>query len=260
MHKKSKGIKLFILGLTLGVLMSIGVTAFANSVISSAVFNNNKVIFNGTELDLDMQLISVTLDGQTNVINYMPVRAILEGMGYTVGWDSVNNAVLVNSGQATVVPEQPTVQSTSVQDLMFDNTNPGATTTGASGGGSAAASATFIPGNIVYRGGPSSRFAMTSHNLSGRFNTFTAQISHVAHSRTSDITFTFIGDGRTLETISRTAGQPLPYDISVDVTGVNVFVIEANFIDNSFGPSNARNDNSNPIGIQTTGSSGIKCN
>ena len=100
MLKKLKNTRLFIAGLLVGVLLAAGTTVIANTVISSATFNANRVIFDGQVLELNMPLISVVLEGQTDIINYMPVRAVLEAMGYEVDWDGPNNAVLV-----TTVPE-----------------------------------------------------------------------------------------------------------------------------------------------------------
>lgn len=88
-------IKGFIIGLLMGTLGM--VTVFAASGIKSAEFNDNKVIYNGKALDLtNAQMISVIKDGEENISNYMPVRAILEQMGYTISWDSTNNSVVIN--------------------------------------------------------------------------------------------------------------------------------------------------------------------
>ncbi len=89
------GIKGFIVGLFVSV---VGVaTAFASGGIRTAEFNSNKVIFNGKQLDLSsQQLISVVKDGESSVSNYMPVRAVLEQMGYNVGWDSPTNSITIS--------------------------------------------------------------------------------------------------------------------------------------------------------------------
>lgn len=41
-------------------------------------------------------MVSIVKDGENDASNYMPVRAVLEGMGYSVAWDSSKNAVIVN--------------------------------------------------------------------------------------------------------------------------------------------------------------------
>jgi len=92
--RKLKNVKMLLAGLVIGILLA-GTTVFAAGAIGSATFNNTSVVFNGQQLDLAMPLISVVLEGETNASNYMPVRAVLEAMGYDVDWDGANNAVLV---------------------------------------------------------------------------------------------------------------------------------------------------------------------
>lgn len=71
----------------------IGTTFAAGSGIQSAVFNTTKVALDGTLIPLKSALISVTLDGQNNSSNYMPLRELLETLGYTVEWDGTANTV-----------------------------------------------------------------------------------------------------------------------------------------------------------------------
>lgn len=78
---------------------SIGITTvFGAGGIKSALFNTNKVILDGKILNLNgQQMISVVKDGERNASNYMPVRGVLEAMGYKVDWDSSRSAVVVSS-------------------------------------------------------------------------------------------------------------------------------------------------------------------
>lgn len=106
--KKLKNIKSFTLGLVVGLLIATGATVFATTAIRSAVFNDTIVIFNGEELDLPMPLISVITEANPyGVSNYMPVRAVLEAMGYVVDWDGERNAVIVNSLEDLTQETQP---------------------------------------------------------------------------------------------------------------------------------------------------------
>jgi len=76
--------------------------------IQSAQYNQNKVIFNGQTLDLSGQpMISVQEEGVSGIYNYMPVRAVLEQMGYAVAWDGVNYAVLVTTPVAAAPTSFP---------------------------------------------------------------------------------------------------------------------------------------------------------
>ena len=73
--------------------------ACASSSVKSAEFNANKVIYNGVELDLSEQpMISVVKEDEVYFSNYMPLRAVLEKMGYTVDWDDENSTVIVADG------------------------------------------------------------------------------------------------------------------------------------------------------------------
>lgn len=106
--KRLKSAKMFVVGF-LACLLLVGTTVIAANAITSATFNANRVIFNGQELNLDMPLVSiVTADNPGFFSNYMPVRAVLEAMGYAVDWDSINNAVIVTNQQ---VPPQDQVQT-----------------------------------------------------------------------------------------------------------------------------------------------------
>jgi len=99
--KKLKRIGTLATGIIIGIVLSVATTVFAAGVIKSAVYNSNKVIFDGEELELAMPLISVTEEETPNSFsNYMPVRAVLEAMGYTVGWDGDTNSVTVSSNVA----------------------------------------------------------------------------------------------------------------------------------------------------------------
>ena len=94
------GIKGFIAGLLIGAL---GITsAFAAGGIKSAEYNANRILFNGKELDLKgRQLISIIGDDEVDTRNYMPVRGVLEALGYTVDWDETTNTVIVTASEKT---------------------------------------------------------------------------------------------------------------------------------------------------------------
>lgn len=88
--------KSFIIGIIVGTI-SVS-TVFASGGIKLASFNTNKVIFNDVELDLkESQMISIVKDGEENASNYMPVRAVLEQMGYNVEWDGEKGAVIIST-------------------------------------------------------------------------------------------------------------------------------------------------------------------
>lgn len=94
-------IKALVIGLLIGAM---GVTAaFAAGGIKSAEFNANSVSYNGTNLDLSAApMISVVKDGEEYFSNYMPVRAVLEQLGFTVDWDDATGTVLISDGNSNV--------------------------------------------------------------------------------------------------------------------------------------------------------------
>lgn len=95
--KKTRNARMFVMGLLAGLLILAGSAVFAANIISSAEFNETRVIFDDEILELPMPMVSVILEGGGNISNFMPVRGVLEAMGYTVGWDGEANAVIVSS-------------------------------------------------------------------------------------------------------------------------------------------------------------------
>lgn len=109
------GVKGFAAGLLVGV---VGLTTvFAAGGIKSSAFNTNKVSFNGKELDLSgNQMISVVKDGEDNSSNYMPVRAVLEQMGYKVDWDGNTNTVIIGN-----MPIELSAEGAKVKRELYDS-------------------------------------------------------------------------------------------------------------------------------------------
>lgn len=92
--------KEYLKGIVTGVVITVVglTTAFAAGGIHSATFNNNQVIYNGQTLSLSQPMASIVKEGEKNASNYMPVRAVLEAMGFTVNWDASQNAVVITGG------------------------------------------------------------------------------------------------------------------------------------------------------------------
>ncbi len=108
--------KKFIMGLVTGLTISTTVV-FGSNMIKSAEYNTSKIIFDGVELDTSGQpMVSIQEEGSSGVKNYMPVRSVLEQMGYNVQWDGVNNTVIIKSSTVdkdTVVNSNNTMVETS---------------------------------------------------------------------------------------------------------------------------------------------------
>lgn len=89
--------KSLIIGLIIG---SIGITTvFAAGGIKSAAFSNAKVTLNGVEISLSNSLVSIVKDDEEDAKLYMPVRELLENLGYTVNWDGAEASVNLISNE-----------------------------------------------------------------------------------------------------------------------------------------------------------------
>lgn len=91
--------KKIILSVTLGI--AAGLICFSLSVsaaggIKSVFFNDNKISYNGSELNLSGErMVTVIPEGSSYDDNYIPMRKTLEAMGFSVQWDEMRNAVLI---------------------------------------------------------------------------------------------------------------------------------------------------------------------
>ena len=237
-------VRAFVLGALLMALIPTSVV-FANSQLVEIFFNVNAVTLDGQTIELGDDEQPFILEGRT----FLPVAAVARALGLTVSWDGATQTVHLEGGGQTAQPAQP-AGATSLVDTLFNAT--GFPAEVHPNGHNEFTITTLRPGNIVYRHHPqtaNSRQAMSQHDLGGNYSTLTTQIAHVAGSRLSDVTFTFIGDGETLATFSRTQHQPLPYNIVVDVSGVSVLRIDAVSEAGSFGPAVAHHSH-NPIGSE----------
>ncbi len=102
--KKLNNLKWFTLGISVCLLaMTLIVPAFASSFTKSAqlIYNDIKITMNGnaiTPKDADGNTVEpFTIDGTT----YLPVRAISNTLGLSVGWDSSTNTVALSNAQSS---------------------------------------------------------------------------------------------------------------------------------------------------------------
>lgn len=81
------------------IIGALGVTTvIAVPAIKSASFNSHKVVFDGKQLNLsNAPMISITKNDDNNIANYMPLRSVVEQMGYDVQWDDAKSTVFINS-------------------------------------------------------------------------------------------------------------------------------------------------------------------
>lgn len=99
--------KFFISGLIIG---SVSITAVsAANGIAKAVFNENKLIFEGSEIaglrKDDFVMMSITKEGETNSSNYAEVREFLGHLGYYVQIDREKNIVDISTAGGLAQPK-----------------------------------------------------------------------------------------------------------------------------------------------------------
>jgi len=109
---KKFDVKSVILGLIIG---TIGITtAFAASGIKSATYSNAKVTLDDVSIPLNNSLVAIVQEGEEDARLYMPLRELLEHIGYDVNWDSKLNTVnlISNNMQA----ENTTMKTAIIKD------------------------------------------------------------------------------------------------------------------------------------------------
>lgn len=107
--------KKFVLGLLIGIMLTMGVTTYAVPEIKSALFSPDiKLVVDGKTLDT--QIVSVIKSGEINTTNYVPARALSEALGATVEWDGKAKAINVSTEETTaassVSAPAPTTETT----------------------------------------------------------------------------------------------------------------------------------------------------
>lgn len=92
---KKFDVKSLLVGFIIGTL---GVTTiFASTGIKSAVLSNAKITLDGVYIPLNKPFVAVTKDNEHSASLYMPVRELLEFLGYSVSWDGIKDTVTLVS-------------------------------------------------------------------------------------------------------------------------------------------------------------------
>jgi len=85
-------LKKFFLGFILGIILSVTATAYASDTFNSIVQFPVKYIFNGQEITLDDEYVTLNYNGHT----YVPIRFMTENMGATVDYDEKTQTIKAN--------------------------------------------------------------------------------------------------------------------------------------------------------------------
>ena len=103
--------KKFIAGILLGLFIPAGVFVFANTVIKSAEYNNTTISLNGQKIEMSQSFVSIVDEATPDYFsNYMPLREILEKLGYKVDWEESTRNVNISNISAPVAEIKPSLQ------------------------------------------------------------------------------------------------------------------------------------------------------
>lgn len=113
--------KQFIAGLIIGSISVTSVIAASN--IKSTEYKNYDIALNGEKINISESFISIT-DNNNNAKIYMPVREVLESLGYTVSmYDKSNTINIVNNkNYYNIIQNQNNKSNNVVIDLKNRNT------------------------------------------------------------------------------------------------------------------------------------------
>ncbi len=104
------------------VLLNVAPVSAADK-IKTADYSNAKITLDGVRLNLKNPPVFVVRDGESNASLYLPIRELLEKLGYSVQWDRATNTV--NLTNPRVFAEDPVADVSVYQDYktVFDIEN-----------------------------------------------------------------------------------------------------------------------------------------
>ena len=104
-------------GIIAGAIISVSIFGFSASVIKNAEYNNTTISLNGQKIPLTQPFVSI-IDEQTPDFfsNYMPLREILEKLGYKVDWDNDTHNVNITNISLPIEEIKTNVQLKTYED------------------------------------------------------------------------------------------------------------------------------------------------
>lgn len=98
---KKLDMKSLLVGFVIAIIGMIGMTSvYASTVIKSASVSNARVTINGTVVSLTKPLVAIAMENEQDAGLYMPVRELLEYLGYTASWDNSSRTVNLLQNQS----------------------------------------------------------------------------------------------------------------------------------------------------------------
>ena len=238
----------FLMGMvTMLLIMALSVSAFAayNRTLS-VTYSDIKLQVNGS------MVTPKDVNGNTvepfnyNGTVYLPVRAVSTALGARVDWNQANQTVIIEqampSGGGSSGGGNQGGGSTSaaavymVSDTMTPYTNDGVELYPYGGGSILTMGGTDYKSALSFYLGRYSGASFVTYNLGGKYQMVTASLGSkdpvAARFADENVAVNFYGDGQLLKSIDVKYGS-LPTNISVDITGVSEFKIEATCIGSS---------------------------
>jgi len=224
MKKTKLNVKSFVAGMLLMALLT-PLAATASEVATRQITYGVNVVVNGQRLQLEGIDRPFIMDGRT----FLPVRAVSDALDVTVDWDGGTSTVYLGdrfAGQRVPLRQAaPFFDRSPNSDRAVDFLD------------------FAIMGGITYNNalrfgawndgvlGVSGLTHFSLHNLNGQYRVFGGYFGRIDGSGMQNATVHFIGDGRTLQTLSlNAADMPAHFDIFVEgVQQLRVEVVFSNF-------------------------------
>jgi len=220
--KRNSGMKGFVLGIAFMLTLSATVVA-ANPVMRELVFGVG-VSFNGQMQEFNEASRPFVIDGTT----FLPVRAIADLVGLDVDFNAATNTVLLTTSHGQeATPDIPAAQGNRLADTAFDGTS---FNSNRHPSANVLASANMVGAthtNVThYRTIYGNSTTETHHNLDGAYTNLTGLFGRMDGSNgTRSAAVTILGDGVPIHTFDLLSGQ-MPVNLDVDVTGVQLLVVQ----------------------------------
>lgn len=210
----SKKKKLFTALISIAIVASLSATVFAKQITETAtiVYNNIKIMIDGTEYNTEVE--PFIYNGST----YLPVRAVANAFGKDVDWDAENSTVIIGSSDVDYLNKLPYV------DNDYENCQKAEFTLVDNG-------IRLYQSGSGFKQGDSFPRHYVAYQLDGKYTKFVAEVYNNKHNGKGAKVY-FKGNGKKiLYSMPGVSVDTPKTEIEVDVSGQNILYIEAENVD-----------------------------
>lgn len=207
----SKKKKLFTALISIATVASLSVTVFAKQITETAtiVYNNIKIMIDGTEYNTEVE--PFIYNGTT----YLPVRAVANAFGKDVDWDAENSTVIIGSSDVDYLNKLPYI------DNDYENCQKATVSLVKNG----ICLSQFGTSDLVRENKFPKQYV--AYNLDGKYKKFVAEVYNNKQNGEGAKVY-FKGDGKKILYSMPAIEYSTPKtEIEVDVSGQNILYIEA---------------------------------